>query len=80
MSKGFLFLFLMTIGTLFAVLCLLSGAAAAMRSSDILLLLGLGLHLAIIFWLVTSSSEVDAVLEYILKVVHRFNDGIGARQ
>ncbi len=70
----------MTIGTLATDVGLLLGRTATMGTSDVLLLLGLGLHLAIIFWLVTSSSEVDAVLEYILKVVHRFNDGIGARQ
>ena len=49
-----------------------------MSPSDILLLLGLGLHLAIIFRLVTSASEVDAVLEYMLKIVH-INGGKGAR-
>ena len=45
-----------------------------MGSSDILLLLGLGLHLAIVFRLIASASEVDAVLEDILEIVH-INDG-----
>ena len=41
-----------------------------MGSRDILLLLGFGLHLASILWLVTSTSKVDAVFEDILKIVH----------
>ena len=60
----------MAIGTLFAVLGLLSGTAAAVSPSDILFLLGFGLHLAIVFRLVTSASEVDAVLKDVLKIVH----------
>ena len=68
----------MTIGTLFTVLRLLTGTAATMGSRDILLFLGFGLHLAIVFRLVTSTSEVDAVFEDILKVVH-INDGINVR-
>ena len=45
-------------------------------TSDILFLLGLGLHLlAIVFRLVSSTSEVDAVFEYVLKIVHRLNGG-----
>ena len=51
----------MTIGALLTVLRLLAGTAAAMGARDILLLLGFGLHLAIIFRLITSTSEVDAV-------------------
>ena len=68
----------MTIGTLLTVLRLLTGTAATMGSRDILLLLGFGLYLAIVLWLVTSASEVDAVFEDILKVVH-INDGINVR-
>ena len=68
----------MTIGALLTVLRLLAGTAAAMGTRDILLLLGFGLHLAIIFRLITSTSEVDAVFEDILKVVH-INDGINVR-
>ena len=66
----------MTIGTLFAVFGLLPCRAATVSTSDILLLLGLGLHLAVVLWLVTSTSEVDAVFEDPLKIVH-INDGIG---
>ncbi len=68
----------MTISTLLTVLCLLAGTAATMGSRDILLLLGFGLYLAIVLRLVTSTSEVDAVFEDILKVVH-INDGINVR-
>ena len=69
----------MTIGALLTVLRLLTGTAATMGSRDILLLLGFGLHLAIILRLITSTSEVDSVLQYILKIVH-INDGINERQ
>ena len=72
-------LFFMAVSSLFAILGLLTGRTTAMSPSDILLLLGFGLHLAIILWLVTSTSEVDAVFEDILKIVH-INDGISARQ
>ena len=69
----------MTIGALLTVFRLLAGTAAAMGACDILLLLGFGLHLAIILRLITSTSEVDAILQYILKIVH-INDGINERQ
>ena len=72
-------LFFMAVSSLFAILGLLTGRTTAMSPSDILLLLGFGFHLAIILWLVTSTSEVDAVFEDILKIVH-INDGISARQ
>ena len=61
----------MAVSPLLTVFGFLTGRAAAMSTSDILFLLGLGLHLAIVFRLVTSASEVDAVFEYILKIVHR---------
>ena len=64
----------MTIGTLLTVFGFLTGRAAAVGTGDILLFLGLGLHLAIIFWLITSTSEGNTVLEYVLKIVH-INDG-----
>ena len=69
----------MSVGTLLAVFGFLSGRTATVSSSDILFLLGFGLHLAIVLRLVTSTSEVDTVFEYVLKVVHRLNDGRGAR-
>ena len=68
----------MTIGALLTVLRLLTGTATAMSPRDILFLLGFGLHLAIILRLVSSTSEVDAVLQYILKIVH-INGGINVR-
>ena len=68
----------MTIGALLTVLRLLAGTAAAMGARDILLLLGFGLHLAIILRLITSTSEVDAVFKDILKIVH-INGGINVR-
>ena len=63
----------MSVGSLFTVFRLLTGRTAAVGTSNILLLLGLGLHLlAIVLRLVTSASEVDAVLEDTLKIVHIF--------
>ena len=71
MAGIILFLFLMSVGTLLAVFGLLSGRTATVGTGNILLLLGFGLHLlARIAWLITSASEVDAVLEYLLKIVH----------
>ena len=69
----------MSVGTLLTVFGFLTGRTAAVGTSDILLLLGFGLYLAIVFRLVTSTSEVDTVFEYVLKVVHRLNDGRGGR-
>ena len=72
----------MTVGTLLAVLSLLTGRAGTVGTSDVFLLLGLGLHLAIILRLVTSASEVDAVLEDMLKIIHCaliINGGRGVR-
>ena len=65
----------MTISALLTVFCLLAGTATTMSPRDILLLLGLGLYLATLPRLVTPTSEVDAVLEYFLKIVHGLNDG-----
>ena len=61
---------LMSVGTLFTIFGFLSGRTTTMSTSDILLLLGFGLHLAGILWLITSTSEVDAVFEDVLKIVH----------
>ena len=61
----------MPVSPLLTVFGLLLGRATTVSTSYILLLLGLGLHLlARIAWLITSASEVDAVLEYLLKIVH----------
>ena len=67
--------FLMSVGSLLTVFRLLTGRTAAVGTSDILFFLGFGLHLAIVLWLVSSTSEVDAVFEYVLKIVHRLNGG-----
>ena len=69
----------MPVSPLLAVFGLLTGRATTVSTSDILLLLGLGLHLAIVFRLVSSSSEVDAVFKDILEIVHMLNDGIVLR-
>ena len=65
----------MPVGPLLTVFGLLTSRAATVRTGDILLLLGLGLHLAVVFRLVPSTSEVDAVLQDMLKIVHRLNGG-----
>ena len=79
MAGDHLFLFLMPVGTLLAILGFLTRRTATVSTGDILLLLGFGLHLAIVLWLITSTSEVDAVFEYILKIVH-INGGKDERQ
>ena len=71
--------FLMPVGPLLTVFGFLTCRAAAVGTGDILLLLGLGLHLAIVFQLVSSTSEVDAVLKDVLEIVHMLNDGIVLR-
>ena len=71
-----LFVLFMPVSPLLTVFGFLTGRTAAVGTSDILFLLGLGLHLlAIVLRLVTSASEVDAVFEYVLKIVHRLNGG-----
>ena len=77
MAGDHLFLFLMPVGTLLAILGFLTCRTATVSTGDILLLLGFGLHLAIVLWLITSTSEADAMLEDILKIVHRLNGGRG---
>ena len=80
MAGDHLFLFLMPVGTLLAILGFLTCRTATVGTGDILLLLGFGLHLAIVLWLITSTSEADAMLEDILKIVHRLNGGRGGRR
>jgi len=62
----------MPVGPLLTVFGFLPCRAATVSTSDILFLLGLGFHLAIIFWLISSTSEVDAILKNILKIVHKY--------
>ena len=70
----------MSVSPLLTVFGFLTGRATTVGTSDILFLLGFGLHLAIVLWLVSSTSEVDAVFEYVLKIVHRLNGGTDGRQ
>ena len=65
----------MSVGALLTIFGLLPGRTATMSPSDILLLLGFGFYLAIVFRFITASSEVDTVFKNILKIVHRLNDG-----
>ena len=61
------------IGTLLAVFGFLLCRAAAVGASNVLLLLRLGLHLAIIgIMALAATSERDAVLKDLLKIVHSF--------
>ena len=80
MAGDYSLLFLMPVGTLLTILCFLTCRTATVGTSDILLLLGFGLHLASVFRLIASTSEADAVLEDILKIVHRLNGGRGGRR
>lgn len=75
MAGDYSFLFFMPVGTLLTILCFLTCRTATVSTSDILFLLGFGLHLAFILWLITSTSEADTVLEDILKIIHRLNGG-----
>ena len=77
MAGDHLFLFLMPVGTLLAILGFLAGRTATVSTGDILLLLGFGLHLAIVLWLIASTAETDTVFEDILKIVHTLNGGRG---
>ena len=65
----------MPVRPLLTVFGFLSGRAATVGTSDVLLLLGLGLHLAIVLGLIAPSSEVNAVFEDMLEIVHRLNGG-----
>ena len=69
----------MAVSPLLTVFGFLPCRAATVSPSDILLFLGFGLHLAVVFRLVSSTSEVDTVFEDILKIVHRLNGGTTLR-
>ena len=60
----------MPVGPLLTVFGFLSGRAATVGTGDVLFLLGLGLHLSFVLGLIAAPSEVDAVFEDILKIVH----------
>ena len=59
----------LAVGPLLTVFCLLLGRAAAVCAGDVFLLLGLGLHLAVVLVL-GSFAEHDAALKNIVKVAH----------
>ena len=65
----------MPVGPLLTVFGFLSGRAATVGTGDVLFLLGLGLHLAIVLGLIAPSSEVNTVFEDMLEIVHRLNGG-----
>ena len=61
---------MLAVGTLLAVLCLLTGRATAVRACDVLLLFGLGLHLTLIGVLAFSTTaKRNAILQYRLKII-----------
>ena len=66
----------MSVGPLLTVFGLLTCRAATVSPSDILFLLGLGLHLPFVLGLVAPSSEANAVFKDMLKIVH-INGGKG---
>ena len=58
----------MPVGPLFAVFSLLLGRAATVSTSDVLLFLGLGLHLVVLLAGTTATSEVNAILQNVLEI------------
>ena len=62
-------LLFMSVGTLLAVFCFLAGRTAAVGTSDILFLLGLGLDLILLRTRTTAPSEGDAILQNRLEIV-----------
>ena len=64
------FLFLVPVCTLLAILGFLTSRAATVGTSNILLLLGFGLHLTVVLVLITATTEVDAILKDVLEIVH----------
>lgn len=62
----------MAVGTLLAVFGLLAGRAAAVRSRDILLLLGFGLYFAtaVVVFLLSRTEHYAAACYYVVNVCH----------
>lgn len=58
----------MPIGPLFTVFSLLTGRAATVSASDILFLLGLGLHLVLLFAGTTATTKRNAIHQDVFKV------------
>ena len=59
---------LMPIGALLAVLGLLAGGTGAVGAGDVLLLLGLGLHLVVLFAGTTATTKRNAIFQNLLEV------------
>ena len=61
---------MLSVGTLLAVLGLLSGRAAAVCTGDVLLFLGFGLHLTLVgVFPFAAAAKGNAILQDILKIV-----------
>ena len=77
-------LVMLTIGPLLTVFCLLAGRTTAVRSRDVLLFLGFGLHLAFIgIFPFTASAKGNTILQNTLEIVFAYahiNDGINVLQ
>ena len=58
----------MPVGALLAVFGLLPRRAAAVGTRDILLFLGLGLYLVLLFARTAATTEVNAVLQNLLEI------------
>ena len=85
-DREVLFLLLgFTIGSLLAILCLLTGRATTVSTRDVLFLLGFGLHLALVGVLALAASpEIDTTAgDDVVNVAHGLegiSGGTGARQ
>ena len=60
---------LMPIGPLLTVFGFLLSRAATVSTSDILLFLGLGFHLVVLFARATATAEVNAILQNLLEIL-----------
>ena len=58
----------MPIGPLLTVFGLLLSRATTVSASDILLFLGLGLYLVVLFVGTTATTEVNAILQNLLEI------------
>ena len=58
----------MSVCPLLTVFGLLLSRAATVSTSDVLLFLGLGLYLVLLFARTTTTSEVDTVLQNLLEI------------
>ena len=58
----------MPIGTLLTVFGFLLGRTTTVGTSDILLFLGLGLYLVVLFARATATTEVNAILQNLLEI------------